>query len=286
MRTRARHGGLVWVVLTRGDRPEALELALDSTGPATTLVVANGVDVSDLDVPRECTVLSTSANLGVPGGRDAGVHATDEPYVGFLDDDAVASGDVGDRIKATFDADPGVGAIALRLVDEHGDTARRHVPRFGGSDLERGGDVALFLGGACAVRREAYDDVGGYFTGLFYGHEELELCWRLIDRNWSIRYLPTATVFHPRTDISRHARGWWMTGRNRVWIARRTLPWPVAIVHVLAWLGLGLIRAPGRENRVAYGRGWRAGWSQDVDRRPIRWRTVWRLTSLGRPPVL
>lgn len=281
------HGDrVVWVVLTRGDRREPLDRAIESVGASAALVVANGVPGVDLGLPPACRLVTNETNVGVPAGRDLGLRATTELVVGFLDDDAVAARGIADDITAAFDRDPRLGAVALRLVDEDGRTARRHVPRFGGRDPERGGDVALFLGGACAIRREAYDDVGGYFTDLFYGHEEVELCWRLVDRGWTIRYLPGATVFHPRTDIGRHPDGWSMTGRNRVWIARRTLPWPVAVVHVMAWLGLGLVRAPGRANRTAYLRGWWSGWSQPVERRPIGWRAVWRLTRLGRPPVL
>ena len=32
--------------------------------------------------------------------------------------------------------------------------------------------------------------------------------------------------------------------------------------------------------------GYRAGWEDRPPRSPMRWRTVWRLTRLGRPPVL
>jgi hypothetical protein len=277
---------LAWVVVTLGTRPVEVTSALASIAADDYVVVANGAAAEAVAADGPARIVSTAVNVGVPAGRHLGLQATSSEFVGFLDDDAIASAGVGDDIVRAFDAEPRLGAVALRLVDEHGVTARRHVPRLGGRGVERGGEVALFLGGACALRREAYDDVGGYFTDLFYGHEELELCWRLIDRGWTIRYLPRATVFHPRTEIGRHADGWRMTGRNRVWIARRTLPWPVAAVHVLAWLGLGLIRAPGREGRMAYLRGWWSGWYQPVERRPIGWRTVWRLARLGRPPVL
>jgi GT2 family glycosyltransferase len=176
--------------------------------------------------------------------------------------------------------------VSLRLVDEDGATSRRHVPRAGNGDPGESGQVAYFLGGACAIRREAYDQVGGYFTELFYGHEEVELSWRLIDVGWTIRYLADVEVFHPRTEIGRHADGWRLTGRNRVWIARRTLPWPVAIVHVAAWLVLGAVRAPGGDCRRSYLRGWWSGWRGEIDRRPIRWSTVVKLTKLGRPPII
>jgi GT2 family glycosyltransferase len=271
---------ITWVVLTTGNRPEALQQAVSSLGPTGSVaIVANGFELAGAAV-------RVDHNVGIPAGRHMGVHATEADIVGFLDDDAVASEGVSERVVAAFESDPTIGAVALRLVDEDGNTARRHVPRFGGRDPERGGDVALFLGGACAMRREAYEDAGGYWGELFYGHEELEFAWRLIDHGWRIVYLPEATVFHPRTEIGRHADGWRMTGRNRVMIARRTLPWPIAFVHVTGWLVLGTLRASGRANRVAYLNGWRSGWTQPVDRRPIRWRTVWRLGRLGRPPIL
>lgn len=271
-----------------GDREVPLAACLRSVvadGSSVT-VVSNGAGLL-AGVEADCIDVSPLAdNAGVPGGRDHGLRKTSEPIVAFLDDDAVAPDGATQRIVDEFAADPTLGAVSLRLVDESGATSRRHVPRPGGREPDQSGDVALFLGGACAIRREAYDDAGGYFTELFYGHEELELSWRLIDRGWSIKYLADVEVFHPRTEIERHARGWELTGRNRVLIARRTLPWPVALVHVTSWLILGAWRAPRGESRRRYLTGWRSGWKIAVDRRPIGWRTVWRLAQLGRPPVL
>ena len=272
-----------WIVLTMGNRPDKLRQAVDSLAPDAVTIVVNGGSSNSVDAPAQ--VVELSENVGVPGGRHAGTKAGTADIIGFLDDDAELRGDSSQVIEA-FAADPLLGAVALRLVDEHEETARRHVPRLGGRDPERSGDVALFLGGACAIRREAYEQVGGYFTDLFYGHEEVELCWRLVDAGWNIRYLADVEVFHPRTAIERHPEGWELTGRNRVLIARRTLPWPVAAVHVMAWLLLGLSRAPASEHRRRYLSGWREGWRIDVERNPISWRGVWRLTRLGRPPLV
>ncbi len=283
-----------WVVLTTGNRPDALDRALRSLADATdgtcrVVVVANGApDVVVPAVPGARLVV-TAENLGVPGGRDVGLRATSAVVVGFLDDDAALLSPV-TAITQAFDDDPHLGAVSFRIVDEGGRSAGRHVPRPGGADADVAGPVTHFLGGACAIRREAYDQAGGYFTSLFYGHEEIELSWRLIDAGWSIRYLADVEVFHPRTEISRHDDGWRLTGRNRVWIARRTLPWPVAIVHVTVWLALGIVRAPGVRCRRSYlagwCEGWRARWTDGSPRRPISWSTVWRLTRLGRPPVV
>lgn len=282
-----------WVILSTGERARALTAAVRSIctavdGPSDeVIVVSNGAGSLDDSLSGTCArVVESEVNLGVPGGRDLGIASATTPIVGFLDDDAVLQCGAAASIRAAFDADPRLGAVAMRVRDERGTATRRHIPLIGGAEPTGSVDVAYFVGCAHALRREAYDDVGGYFTDLFYGHEEIELCWRLLDAGWNIRYLADAPAFHPRTEISRHARGWELTGRNRVLIARRTLPWPVAISHVTTWLVLGAIRAPGRTAKSSYLRGWLAGWRKPVDREPIGWRTVVRLCRLGRPPVV
>lgn len=275
-----------WIVLTMGDRAEALGVAVASirraTPGATVTVVWNGARADrSLDVDH----LELVDNLGVPGGRAAAADRSSADLIGFLDDDAELLGTEID-IAGPFAHRPELAALALRIVDEDGQTSRRHVPRFGESGSDAGGEVCNFLGGACVIRRSAYDGAGGYWSELWYGHEELDLSWRLIDRGGAIRYAPGIRAGHPRTEISRHADGWRLTGRNRVWIARRNLPWPVAAVHTLGWLVLGAIRTPDGDTRRAYLRGWRTGWSGTIARAPISWRTVWTLTRRGRPPLL
>lgn len=282
---------VAWVVLTTGSRPTELGRALDSiraqrTSTTTIVVVANGCELPDV-AGEDVTVVALPQNLGVPGGRAAGLAQADADIVFFLDDDAEVVEDRTEwRVISEFEKAPDVVAVSMRLVDEHGQTARRHLPRPGHRGVGRSGPVVGFLGGACAIRREAYEHVGGYWQALFYGHEELDLAWRLIDGGGTILYLADVTVFHPRGEIGRHPAGWRFTGRNRVWVARRNLPWVVAGVHVAAWLMLGLLRAPDKDCRRQYLDGWTAGWSGDVDRQPMSWRTVWRLVRLGRPPVL
>ena len=317
-----RRPRMVWVILTTGGRPEELGRAVASVlgGPEEirpgeirpdqvrpdeaqpdehrpddvsgrrnlgVVVVSNGAGRLAFDDPR-VRVLELAENVGAPGGRDAAVRTLggDVDVVGFLDDDAELAPGATGLIVELFEADPALGVTTFRLVDERGDTQRRHLPRIGEDGADESGEVALFLEGACAMRRAAYVDAGGYFTDLVYAHEALEFSWRLVERGWSIRYVTEVRVFHPHTTIGRHPDGWRRTGRNRVWIARRTLPWPVAIVHVGLWLVEGARRAPDAASRRAYVSGWWSGWSTPVERDPISWRTVLRLARLGRPPIV
>ncbi len=278
---------ICWVVLTMGDRPAELRAALASiraVAPEDEIVVIeNGGEPGELSGARS---IALAENIGIPGGRDLAVAESDADLHVFLDDDAIVKSFAPTELRSRFAASPRLGVVSFRLVDEQRESAQRHVPRFGGRDAERGGDVATFLGGACAIRTTAYREVGGYWTGLWYGHEELDLAWRLLDRGWDIAYDPSFVIFHPHTEISRHGPGWRLTGRNRVLVARRSLPWPLVWVHTSAWLVLGSWRAPDRVARRSYFEGWRSGWSHPIERAPLRWRTVWHLTRLRRPPVL
>ena len=297
----ANNGSLIdWVVLTRGDRPAALAAAVTSLRASATtgsiVVVLNGPEAgttielsdgfSDGFSDDRVIVVESAENLGVPGGRDLGLESTQTPLVGFLDDDArLVSADSLGSVVEQFATNHSLGAMSLRLVDEDGNTSRRHVPRRGTRGADRSGPVVTFLGGASIIRRSAYLTVGRYWADLVYGHEELDLAWRLIEHDYSIRYEADISVYHPHTEISRHADGWWRTGRNRVLIARRNLPAPVMAVHTLAWLAIGTLRAPGGPCRRRYVGGWFGAWRVTVDRDPMSWSTLLRLRRLGRFPI-
>lgn len=300
-------GHLEWVVLTVGDRPDEADAAVRSvladgmrraSGDVDTagtrrglttscILVLNGADVPPpVAADPAVEVVDAGENLGVPGGRHLGVERAQGDVVAFLDDDAVVVGGTSTAVLDAFADDPRLGALAMRIVDEDGQVARHFSPHLGRRGGDGREDVTMFVGAGHALRTDAYREVGGYFTDIVYGHEEIELCWRLVDAGWRISYEPAAVVFHPRIEIGRRPSAWYQTGRNRVRIARRTLPWPVAYVHVGVWLVAGWLKAPAGEGRSGYVRGWRRGWRDDVDRSPISWRGVWRLARLGRPPII
>lgn len=273
-----------------GDRPEQLSEAvasiLRSEPDAAITVVLNGAKPG-VEVPDGVAVLESSTNIGIPAARQLAADSCSESILCFLDDDAwVLDGMCPASAAQAVMRDPNVAVVGFRIVDQDGRTLRRHVPRVGARHAERPGRVSLFLGGACAIRRAALEDAGGYWGELFYGHEELDLAWRMADRGWAIHYSASVRVGHPHAPISRHDGGWERTGRNRVLVARRNLPRPLSWVHIAAWAVLGLVRAPSGECRRAYVKGLAAGRRAAVRRSPMRWKTVAQLSRAGRPPLV
>jgi hypothetical protein len=83
------------------------------------------------------------------------------------------------------------------------------------------------------------------------------------------------------------AHYYWLQSRNRVWVARRNLPWVVAVVYVLDWLLLTAVRTHSAAALRQYAGGMLAGMRGSCgQRRRLRWRTMWRMTRIGRPPVI
>ncbi|GGO94811.1 glycosyl transferase [Wenjunlia tyrosinilytica] len=285
------------VVLTMGNRPKELRALLDSVAaqegaPIEIVVVGNGAPLPEL--PSGVRGIELDENLGIPAGRNVGIEAFgpgggDVDAILFLDDDGLLPGtDTARKVREAFTADPDLGIISFRIADpQTGTTQRRHVPRLRASDPMRSSRVTTFLGGANAVRSTVFEQVGGLPGDFFYAHEETDLAWRALDGGWAIDYRSDLVLFHPATAPSRHAVYHRMVARNRVWLARRNLPWLLVPAYLGTWILLTLLRKPSRAALRAWFGGFREGWTTPCgERRPMRWRTVWRLTRLGRPPVI
>ncbi|MER8043556.1 glycosyltransferase [Streptomyces sp. NPDC094032] len=285
------------VVITMGNRPDDLRALLDSVARqdgerVEVVVVGQGVEITD--VPEGVRTVCLPENVGIPAGRNVGIEAfgpggTDVDALLFLDDDGLlANTDTAELIRQAFTADPKLGIISFRIADpETGQTQRRHVPRLRASDPMRSSRVTTFLGGANAVRTKVFAEVGGLPDAFFYAHEETDLAWRALDADWMIDYRSDMVLLHPTTPPSRHATYHFNVARNRVWLARRNLPAPLVPVYLGVWLLLTLARRPSVSALKAWFGGFREGWTASCGpRHPMRWRTVWRLTRLGRPPVV
>ncbi|MFI8192857.1 glycosyltransferase family 2 protein [Streptomyces sp. NPDC085946] len=289
-------------VVTMGNRPAEADALLESVAeqdvpPARTVIVGNGCALPEfaarLSLPGEVTAVELDENLGCPGGRNAAIARLrefgDVDVVVELDDDGrLVDADVLRRVRDLFAADGRLGVAGFRIADEHGETQQRHVPRVGAADPLRGGYVTGFLGGGHALRMAMLDEIGDWPAAFFFAHEETDLAWRAADAGRRILYAPELLLRHPRTSPARHAVHYRVNARNRVWLVRRRLPWPLVPVHLGVWVLLTLVR---NRRSPAGLRAWFGGFVEGVrepagERRPMRWRTVWRLTRLGRPPVI
>ncbi|SHJ00372.1 hypothetical protein SAMN05421803_103126 [Nocardiopsis flavescens] len=280
------------VLLTMGNRPAELRRAITSVfeqegADVEIVVVGNGADLPEL--PEGVATVRLPENVGIPEGRNHGVRATSGDVVLFLDDDGwYRSTDLARHVRERFAEEPSLGALSFRIADpDGGPDQRRHVPRLRVGDSRRSSVVTTFLGGACAIRRTAFEAGGGLPGDFFYAHEETDLAWRIMDAGYTIEYDADAVMYHPAVAPTRHENFYRLNARNRVWLARRNLPWVLAFAYLGTWVAMTLLRERDRASLKSWFAGFREGWREDPGpRTPIRWSTAWRMTRAGRPPVI
>jgi GT2 family glycosyltransferase len=280
------------IVLTQGRRPEDLARAVSSLleqrdVTVDVVVVGNGWEPSGL--PPGVHGVHLARDEGSSAGRNAGVPATTGELLFFLDDDAsLPRPDALARVAALFAADVELGLVQLRVEPRGGGArAREWVPRLRPGDPARSGDATYVWEGAVAMPRRVFEDVGGWPAGFRFIHEGIDLAWRVLDAGLSVRYAGDVVAEHPSYVPARNPEMDYLGARNRVWLARRHLPLPLGILYVATFVGRTaprLLRSRAALQRAA--RGYRDGLRGPAgERRPLRARTLWRMTRSGRPPV-
>lgn len=198
------------VIVPTRDRADVLGLALRSVLAQTfsdfdVVVVDDGSGddtremVDALGDPRVRYVYRDHA--GVSAARNTGADEASGRFLTFLDSDDEVLPEWLDALRRDL-ARPRVGIVCCGVahLDARGVVDRVRLPAGMGPAFRH--QEGLFLAGTFALRREIFEEVGGYVAGLPYG-ENTELALRLVpfcgDRGWAIATLAEPLVrIHPR----------------------------------------------------------------------------------------
>jgi GT2 family glycosyltransferase len=160
------------------------------------------------------------------------------------------------------------------------------VPRLRVGDRGRSSDVTHVWEGAVAIPRRVFEEVGAWPAAFRFVHEGVDLGWRVMDAGYRVHYAGDVVALHPPYAPARNDYGHYFGARNRVWLARRYLPWPLAVLYAGSFVLRTLPRLDAGAKRRAALRGYRDGLRGPYPgRRPLRARTLARMTRLGRPPI-
>jgi GT2 family glycosyltransferase len=282
------------VILTMGQRPAELNAAITSVlsqefVSLDVIVVGNGwrPELSLAGVRS----LYLETNVGIPAGRNAGAANVTGDYFVFLDDDAqLADPQFIHNAVSVLKADSALGLIQPRITDPTGvATPRRWIPRLIKRKPSDSSFVFSVLEACVVIPRTVFEAVGGWGSPYFYAHEGIELAWRVWNAGYRVWYAGELVIHHEVTTPTRHREYFRLNARNRVWLAKRNLPWILVPFYVATWTLVQLLRSVRTRGQglSAWFSGWAEGWRVNPGGRDaLSWKTVARMTRYGRFPIV
>jgi len=195
------------VIATRNRRDELLRTLarLRELAPRPPVVVVD--NASDDGTPAavralfpEVQLIANAVNRGA-AARNAGVRAARTPYVAFCDDDSWWEHDSLAQAEKIFDAHPSIGLVAARTTvgrERKPDPVNALMSSSPLSSVEGfpGPRIMGFTACAAVVRREAFQQVGGFSSVLFFVAEEKLLALDLAAAGWDLAYADGITAHH------------------------------------------------------------------------------------------
>ena len=157
------------------------------------------------------SVLRQEISRGPAAARNVGMRSATTEFVAFLDSDVVPRAGWLEVMLGHF-SDPSVVLVAPRIVAldiESNDLARYEHSR---SSLDLGpreaavrarSVVSYVPSAAILARRRVLLDEGGFDETMRVA-EDVDLCWRLEESGWRLRYEPAAHVAHDHRVTFRH----------------------------------------------------------------------------------
>lgn len=227
------------VVVTFNSERELASLARhrSSLGFDRIVVVDNASNDQTCAVAREAgmVLVRQDHNAGFGQAANVGARRTQGSCFALLNPDIrfEHAEDV-DRLTHHFD-DERVGVVGPQLVLPNGEKqdCARAVPspvnllkrrltggQHGMVTARVARDVPWVVGGCMVIRRAAFQSVGGFDPRYFLYFEDVDLCVRLWQRGWRVRFEPSVLVRHEHRAASR-GRLWSPATRHHIGSAAR-----------------------------------------------------------------
>ncbi len=233
----------VSVVIITHDRREELERTLtllEALPEAPPIVVVDNASTDGTaDMVRsehpEVLLLSPGDNLGAVG-RNVGVAAVQTPYVAFCDDDTWYEPGAIALAADLLDMHPSVAVITAKIIVEPYGRVDAICEEMAQSPLRRtpglpGHPLLSFLAGVSVLRREAFEQAGGFSERLWLGGEEELLASDLARAGCDMIYVPDVVAHHHASTLRdphlRRRHGI----RNTLWFTWLRRPLPSALRH-------------------------------------------------------
>ncbi len=164
------------------------------------------------------TIIQNDWNFGFAKGYNDGLKTIQEPYLALVNSDIEVTENWLNPILETFNKEHKTAIIQPKILDynkkthfEYAGAAGGFVDKYGypfcrgrifstiEEDIGQYDDESaiFWASGACFfIRNEVFKELNGFDDRFFAHQEEIDLCWRSFNSNYSAKYIPTSVVYH------------------------------------------------------------------------------------------
>ena len=207
-------------------------------------------------------LIESKENLGVSRGRNFAIEQSKAPILVLIDDDAeFQDTDALKRINEAVIENPLAGILAMKILyfqnsqfqlnafPHKSFEKRKHLQSF---------ETYYFAGCGNIIVKEAFDIAGPFPTDFFYGMEEYDLSYRILDAGYTIKYIANIVLLHKESPEGRQTksdklRGMWV---NKTKVAWRYLPMPCYFTTAIMWSIFFLLNS--KFDLIGFINGWLA----------------------------
>ena len=230
---------LVSILVVTWNRRGCLARCLDSAFGQTyshkeIVLVDNGSDDGTAEFVRtnypEIRLFSVPSNLGCPSGRNFGVGHCAGEFVYFLDDDGWLGVDTIEIAMRRAEQDSSIGVVMSQIQIVQNGVVVDKRPTGISQPVFR----AEFVGCCCLIRKDVFQELGGYPGDFFNYGEELDFALRLLDGGHFVFLDPASVMFHEPSPIGRDLKTltyWGLRHTNKT--ALRHWPFPYGLLKVM-----------------------------------------------------
>lgn len=193
-------------------------------------------------------LICNDKNTGYAGGYNQALKQVTAEYLILLNSDVEVTPRWVEPVIARMELDPGIAACQPKLRAYHERQDFEYAGAAGGfldplgypfcrgrifDHVEEDSgqyDVAstiFWASGACLfIRKDAFDQMGGFDEDFFAHMEEIDLCWRLWRSGWSVWYEPESVVYHVGGGTLQATSPFktYLNFRNNLWLLTKNLP--------------------------------------------------------------
>ena len=155
-----------------------------------------------------CRIITTE-NAGLSSARNTALRAANGEIIAYLDDDAIPDRHWLHYLAATFRETDYAAVGGPNIAPPHSNTIADCVDNAPGGPVHVliTDEIAEHLPGCnMAIRKSCLEAVGGFDPTFRVAGDDVDLCWRLQERGWTLGFSPGAMVLHHRRNT---IRGYW-----------------------------------------------------------------------------